>query len=218
MQADYLSRMGFVALLSLVTPSSVLAANTLLYNPAMPGCCGFSQPADEGRQMLFQVLNAVTINELGAEIDPADSTQTLDWRIYNSDNAATIGSLHFSMLGTIFNDVGMSIYDVSVNVDLSPGFYLLELHNASNQTLNMQRYNESQQGGLPRLSADGNFSSIDGFRTVGGSANDLGSLEANLILPAFSVTVASLAVPLPGAIVLLASALLGLIVHTRPRP
>jgi len=153
---------------------------------------------NEVRQTHLEVLNSITITSLGAEIDPG-ANSIFGWSIYASNNTNNIISTVFSQTGISFTDIGLSTYDTVVSIDLSPGFYLFELHNSVDPS-SMARYNEGNQG-LPFLTSDSNFRVLNGC----GSGSGVGSVAcANTILPAFTVsTTTTTTVPEPSILFLM---------------
>ena len=149
----------------------------------------------EFRDTLFQTLSAVTLSQLGAEIDPSSSSSLFTWQIFNSTSGGSVGSSVFNSGALSFTDVGLTTYDTAVNVPLAANsFYILSLDTPL-ETTTMQRYNESDQG-LFFVTTGGHFQIRDG----GVSGNFV-----NTILPAFSVSV----VPEPTTLLLLGTGLIG---------
>lgn len=181
------------------------AAAVDLFNPAQPFSTLNISPA-QSRQTLFEVVNPVTLTELGAYIDPASSSQAFDWRIYASTAVGAVGAAVFEQLGNSFIDNGFGTYDTAVSVTLDPGYYLLELYIAAGGSVTMRRFDDSQQGGYPLTTTDGNFRVIDGYATLNNPLFVPGVVSANGVLPAFSVTAAA-PVPLPAPVILLGAAL-----------
>ncbi len=173
-------------------PQAAKAASIDLTVP-WPTTTTFDTFVPERRQTHFEVLNNVTLTELGALIDPSVDNQNIRWRVIQSDSAAAFGTELFSQETTL-GDLGFQTYDLSLNLALATGFYILELA-AIDQFLSMRGLNETNQG-VPFVTTDGNF------RVLDGGANEN---FANVLLPAFSVS--TTAVPLPAALPLLGTGL-----------
>lgn len=166
-----------------------------------PSVGPFNMGSSESRETLFEVLNDVTLTQLGALIDPSVDNQFVRWSIFNSDINFTFGSQLFTQVTDLGNDFGMSIYDLSVNQMLSTGFYILSLETLG-LNLAMERFNENAQN-LSFVTSDSNFRIIDGAANNG---------AGNSILPSFSVTTGSLrSVPEPSTLAIFALSIVGLV-------
>ena len=188
-------------------PLALLIVLLAVVGPAKAGIIPFYKPGTEvgifsmrgTRETLFQTLANVTLAEIGAVIDPFNSSSQFRWRIYNSDSNFTFASTIFDQTVS-FTDVGLTTYDTSVNVNLNASaYYILSLQALTPG--NMQRFNESNQG-LPFTTIDGVFKVIDGADNRN---------PANTILPSFSVTSHT---PEPSTFVLFGIGLLGLISYS----
>ena len=157
----------------------------------------FQMNSNSTRETLFQALNNVTLTQFGALIDPNSSSTQFRWRIFNSDASFTFEEV-ISDQTVSFTDVGLTTYDTVVNTSLvSSNYYILSLQPIDDIAL-MSRFNEADQG-LPFITADGNFSVIDG------AAN---GFAGNTILPSFSVDTD--VIPEPSTMFLLVTSLAGL--------
>jgi hypothetical protein len=176
--------------------SSVSAASIDMFQSSAG--TAFFMGNTETRETVFDVNSAITLSALGAEIDPTGDI-SFRWNIFTSDAGATEISQVFTTDFSV-TDIGMSVYDTSVNIALGIGTYILQLENLGTSSV-MQRYNEAAET-LPFDIASGAITVRDG------SANT----SVNSILPAFSISVGDTppVVPLPASAWLLLGGLAGM--------
>jgi len=101
--------------------------------PLYEGFKSFSgTPVGNGNWTYFEVLNDVTITELGAVLDPNISGDEYIWEIFSTESDAQPGpggALITSVFDVTFSvtDIGLATYDTAVSVSLTEGFYALSL-------------------------------------------------------------------------------------------
>ncbi len=145
----------------------------------------FGMGSVETRETIIDVNSAVTLTELGAEIDP-NGDISFRWNIWTSNLSAAEISNVFTTDFSV-TDVGMAVYDTSVNVSLAVGRYIIQLENLGISGSRMARYNEFNQD-LP-FDVDGGAITV-----LNGSANNSAN---NTILPAISISTGPVTPPIP---------------------
>lgn len=181
------------------------AAPIPFYQSINPAPSSFEMQPGETRETYFQALFDVTLTQLGALIDPASSSTSYSWRLYESDGSKNFGS---QLLNTSaqFTDAGLDTYDTAVNVSLMAGsYYILQLLAPSATTM-----------GVSTLAAP--FTAGD-FLVIDGGANGPPNSFDNQFLPTFSVasrrTNAPGIIPEPASLALLVSGLACLLAFRR---
>ncbi len=190
----------------LATTLLVLISIMAMPNPStatlIPLYDGFKRlsgtPVGQGRWTYFEVLNDVTITELGAVLDPNISGDEFIWEIFSTESDAQPGpggALITSVFDTTFSvtDIGLATYDTAVSVSLTEGFYALSstfldgfgFFGIANNVL----------ASYPDPTIDGNF------RVWSGALSDLPVLSPSAgnstALPQFSVNIEGFVPPPP---------------------
>lgn len=141
----------------------------------------------EGRWTFFELLNDVTITQVGAVLEPTSSAVPVHWGLFSTNSAGDFASFSLVYETTDTYDLlGLQEYDTDFLVSLTAGFYTLGL-TTPNAGLMLDTSNNILSS-YPNPTIDGNF------RVLGGASSHLDSGTVplngnNLLLPKFRVNI-----------------------------
>jgi len=155
----------------------------------------FGTGGGEGRWTFFELLNDVTITQLGVVLKQPSPTEPALWEIFSTNSSGDYAS--FSLVfdtGVAYSPGVLQEQNTDVNVPLTAGFYALGL-TVYDSSWRIDSVN-NVSANYPNPTIDGNF------RVLGGASSNLSAGHppvngGNTLLPKFSVGIQGFTAPSP---------------------
>jgi PEP-CTERM motif len=205
---------------ALLLTSGFVAAAPIPFYPSLSGQS--SGDIGEGRWTYFELLNDVTLTQLGVIINPTAVTNRFQWDIYSVNTSGFITGQVFQTTVSYADDDALTTKNSEVDIDLVAGNYVIGLTTLDAPWQIMGGPNSVSGGyfGPGFMTVDGNFRLWDA-----GSSTLISPLQPGNtgLIPGFSVNISGFDpdpndVPEPATLALLVAALIGVTATRRRKP